>query len=405
MNDFEKSQAAKIASFYSNTEELQITKAEDALNSELQKGGKAAVLGEKRMFGDREYIKTASGWKFHGKGTGAKAQGHAAAHSEKTSSFSEHSDQELQQLINNLSSDKESIQKDPQKLEAAKKELSKRAEKVKGKVSTDDSHNTSTSEKKETAKEVSPINEMLSFLKKPEYNTFGKSPSNSEREVLNKKMTDFVRSSGEKGIIPRDSQLQVIADASRFVPNGKVTVKSLKEAIKTSILAHEQESRDAQKKESDKAPNKDLSIDQMKLAIYKDYKKEVLLSKEQKDYYNREIAVHNDGSDADDYGEPKEKKGSDQKHKDIVGVNSAESLHQLSNEQLKGVSIKGTLGGKSGKFVNLHHNIHQSGNPIIATFRYDEKTPSGMSSSSSAHELDGRQKDYIKPDFKTIDKK
>lgn len=47
---------------------------------DISKGGRKALLGEKRMFGGREYIKTAEGWKFHGKGTGAKAQEHAAAH-------------------------------------------------------------------------------------------------------------------------------------------------------------------------------------------------------------------------------------------------------------------------------------------------------------------------------------
>ncbi|MBJ7437026.1 MAG: hypothetical protein JHC54_15380, partial [Acinetobacter sp.] len=38
------------------------------------KGGKKAFIGEIRKFGGREYIKTAQGWKFHGKGTGTKAQ-------------------------------------------------------------------------------------------------------------------------------------------------------------------------------------------------------------------------------------------------------------------------------------------------------------------------------------------
>lgn len=46
----------------------------------IEKAVNQAQLGEKRMFGGREYIKTATGWKYHGKGTGAKAQEHAAAH-------------------------------------------------------------------------------------------------------------------------------------------------------------------------------------------------------------------------------------------------------------------------------------------------------------------------------------
>lgn len=46
----------------------------------LVKGGKRAQLGEIRSFGGRNYIKTPEGWKFHGKGTGKKAQEHKAKH-------------------------------------------------------------------------------------------------------------------------------------------------------------------------------------------------------------------------------------------------------------------------------------------------------------------------------------
>lgn len=42
----------------------------------LEKGGKPAVIGEIRKFGGRDYIKAPTGWKFHGKGTGAKAKEH-----------------------------------------------------------------------------------------------------------------------------------------------------------------------------------------------------------------------------------------------------------------------------------------------------------------------------------------
>ena len=49
----------------------------------LEKGGKKAMLGEKRMFGGREYIKTSDGWKFHGKGTGTKAKEHSEKHGVK----------------------------------------------------------------------------------------------------------------------------------------------------------------------------------------------------------------------------------------------------------------------------------------------------------------------------------
>lgn len=59
----------------------------------LEKGGKVAFIGEIRSFGGRDYIKTHEGWKFHGKGTGEKAQAHVASstHTEtkKEPTFSE----------------------------------------------------------------------------------------------------------------------------------------------------------------------------------------------------------------------------------------------------------------------------------------------------------------------------
>jgi hypothetical protein len=39
----------------------------------LEKGGPRAAIGEIRQFGGKDHIKTAEGWKFHGKGTGKKA--------------------------------------------------------------------------------------------------------------------------------------------------------------------------------------------------------------------------------------------------------------------------------------------------------------------------------------------
>jgi len=75
MNEFQKSQNAKILSCYKTEEELEISKSEVL---DLVKGGKKAFIGEKRTFAGREYIKTSDGWKFHGKGTGSKAQEHAA---------------------------------------------------------------------------------------------------------------------------------------------------------------------------------------------------------------------------------------------------------------------------------------------------------------------------------------
>lgn len=54
----------------------------------IEKGGSKAVLGEIRKFGGRDMIKTAEGWKYHGKGTGVKAQEHKAG----TVSFTEKKD-------------------------------------------------------------------------------------------------------------------------------------------------------------------------------------------------------------------------------------------------------------------------------------------------------------------------
>lgn len=59
--------------------EMDMKKAMSVINDTLEKGGKKAVVGEVRMFGGREYIKTPDGWKFHGKGTGKKAQEHKAS--------------------------------------------------------------------------------------------------------------------------------------------------------------------------------------------------------------------------------------------------------------------------------------------------------------------------------------
>jgi hypothetical protein len=66
------------SSFNQHTPQVTDQELEQSADSFLEKGGKRAVVGEKRMFGGREYIKTMQGWKFHGKGTGVKAQEHAA---------------------------------------------------------------------------------------------------------------------------------------------------------------------------------------------------------------------------------------------------------------------------------------------------------------------------------------
>jgi len=76
MPNFEEIQKARILNSFNIDEGLsELTKAEIL---DIEKGGKRALIGEKRTFAGREYIKTTDGWKFHGKGTGAKAQSHIA---------------------------------------------------------------------------------------------------------------------------------------------------------------------------------------------------------------------------------------------------------------------------------------------------------------------------------------
>lgn len=76
MPSFEEIQKARILNSFNTDEGLsELTKSEIL---DIEKGGKRAMIGEKRTFAGREYIKTASGWKFHGKGTGSKAQEHVA---------------------------------------------------------------------------------------------------------------------------------------------------------------------------------------------------------------------------------------------------------------------------------------------------------------------------------------
>lgn len=57
-----------------------ISKAE---NDDLEKGRTVHPVGSIKEFGGRNYIKTPTGWKYHGKGTGVKAQAHAAEHGSK----------------------------------------------------------------------------------------------------------------------------------------------------------------------------------------------------------------------------------------------------------------------------------------------------------------------------------
>ena len=76
MPSFIEMQKAKIAASFNLDEGLnELTKSEIY---NIEKGGKRAMIGEKRTFAGREYIKTTDGWKFHGKGTESKAQSHVA---------------------------------------------------------------------------------------------------------------------------------------------------------------------------------------------------------------------------------------------------------------------------------------------------------------------------------------
>ena len=75
-------------SYNSTTPQVSKEELEKSANDFFEKGGKRAAVGEIRTFGGRQYIRTTDGWKFHGKGTGKKAQEHSAAtskHSETES--------------------------------------------------------------------------------------------------------------------------------------------------------------------------------------------------------------------------------------------------------------------------------------------------------------------------------
>lgn len=58
-----------------------IIAAYSGVDEYIEKGGKPAVIGEKRMFGGRMYIKTNNGWKFFGQGQGIKSKEYKGLHS------------------------------------------------------------------------------------------------------------------------------------------------------------------------------------------------------------------------------------------------------------------------------------------------------------------------------------
>jgi hypothetical protein len=78
MHEINKSRAAQLLQSFASEDEI-IQKSEENQLDLIEKAGPRAVIGEKRIMGGREYIKTATGWKYHGKGTGTTAQSHVAA--------------------------------------------------------------------------------------------------------------------------------------------------------------------------------------------------------------------------------------------------------------------------------------------------------------------------------------
>lgn len=73
----EVQKARILASFNTDEGSAELRKAEII---DIEKGRKVAFVGEKRVFGGRNYIKTKDGWKYHGKGTGQKRVAPATDH-------------------------------------------------------------------------------------------------------------------------------------------------------------------------------------------------------------------------------------------------------------------------------------------------------------------------------------
>lgn len=106
----EKAQANEL-NFQTPLEHQQLLKAQIAniyngdqlgeMQAEILEKGKKAVIGEKRTFGDKEYIKTANGWRPVGKNGGKIKEAHDAIHGEKYSH-----DKHLSKIVDQLTSDK-----------------------------------------------------------------------------------------------------------------------------------------------------------------------------------------------------------------------------------------------------------------------------------------------------------
>ena len=126
MEDIFKARSERILSIYreDQVEEMILEKANDL----LEKGGKRAVIGERRMFGGRMYIKTTQGWKFYGKGGGKKAQEHSTSTSSNSSSHNKPQEVREGESIpeNNTTSSTE--QSTSQSEEKPKKRLEKKSD-------------------------------------------------------------------------------------------------------------------------------------------------------------------------------------------------------------------------------------------------------------------------------------
>lgn len=153
---------------------------------ELKKGGKRAVVGETRMFGGREYIKTQSGWKFHGKGTGAKAKEHKASakeHSDRGGAPANVSTEEAKRTIAENNAKHQSQSDLDRKIEEARKQSPE----------AKDEKKSNDKPKQETPKvgEKVHISDMTTAQKLETAKRLGiKDPENLSAKELDKQMID-----------------------------------------------------------------------------------------------------------------------------------------------------------------------------------------------------------------------
>lgn len=72
-------QKARIAASYGVPTDITDSALIKSEVDELEKSGRGAPIGTKKLMGGRMYIKTHDGWKYHGQGTGHQAQQHVAS--------------------------------------------------------------------------------------------------------------------------------------------------------------------------------------------------------------------------------------------------------------------------------------------------------------------------------------